>query len=1158
MMRILLAIILFISFPISAFPEVVRSMSDYPFESTGVHTGTCVDRPYRFIVDNTDAAFTTNQGDASPDWQTGTAVPTGTGYSGFYGANFSYVKAPATNPENTWAKWDLSGIDHPGLYQVMFMTSDWSTNENAYYTVVSDDGQSSQIKVQTASLTGGRWRYLGVYNFDGTNDYIKVDASETTATYYIIADSVMLVELGAGSLKFQASEFTDSLYWSEDCFLCEKPPGWTYRTTDRSTYYPSNRMWEYYSDAVTMRLYKYFDGNAVDGITIDDEDDETSSTGTWAEGSPGASYAYNGDLYYKACQTDDGSGNVYEFTPTITSPGLYNVYIRWYATANRGEDVEVTVYYDQNQTDVHVIDMRSAPTADKTISSLGFELLGQYQFDGAGTEKISINNECAAVGSDYAIADAVHFEFDPDNYKIFDQDDNFGFDYILHIPAERYFTGYVGLFYSETDNDYNFVGLKVMEDPAYVYDVYAAIIETDGTEHLSSVGNQMLTYGKEYNVSCQYVTATGTLTVTITDVSDSAVWSDSVTITPASESFVTNVIGIGGTGDTGGRIMFGDEVSVWEGTSKAYKSSGSWISTQIISDLYPITATGTSQWINDWGIGASPIRSTINGTLYYDNKTYISYCKELGNETTYVGVAIYDHISKEWSDKIIGIGADDHGSYAIMLDDQENLHLFGGAHGTTLDYRYTTTPKDLTTLTEGTDPVTEATYPNAYLVATNKCLLIYAGPWENSDTYRPMHYKIGQRTGGDDYDSWSAESILARWDEDTSHRIYFATRQAENGDVYISAYKTDWDNANATNCYCWKYDSSAEAFTNLYEESLTLPLCLSFPADTIASTTSSSITLTTNAEADDYWNGKWVQDDTTGNYYKITDWTQSTKTAAVTGDPYTETGACHIVEKYIRIYNGSGSTSHPTPYGNGDTPDVFVGYHDSSNDSIVARCNYSTHAWDSTTIDSVYSGAVGPIFADSGSGASIVLRLLRVQDESTKTTITQWNSTDSGVTWSEGSELYTFPQNLGLTDTNPVAIMPIYSTQSELNFLFATQPWPGGFTTGGSCQVLAFGTTYPDYISTHQMKEVNYTVSGGTPTIKLRCSTNAQDVQSAAQCTLSGNPVTDFSGCDGESNAQSIEIEIVPPADGEALTWWEVTLGATPYSSAMYHYKNQQ
>ena len=132
--------------------------------------------PTKIIVDNPDATFV-NEG----DWST---------YSGSaptYGADCRYKAEGTGSGTATWRP----DIVQAGDYNVYaWWITGVSRATNAPYTIIYNGGSDTVTVNQKESESGGKWNYLGTYNFAaGTSGYVVL-SDGPDADGVVVADAI--------------------------------------------------------------------------------------------------------------------------------------------------------------------------------------------------------------------------------------------------------------------------------------------------------------------------------------------------------------------------------------------------------------------------------------------------------------------------------------------------------------------------------------------------------------------------------------------------------------------------------------------------------------------------------------------------------------------------------------------------------------------------------------------------------------------------------------------------------------------------------------------------------------------------------------------------------------------------------------------------------
>lgn len=128
------------------------------------------------------------------------------------------------------------------------------------------------------------------------------------------------------------------------------------------------------------------DNTDASGITL---------TGAWTATT--ASPGYYGSNYLHDGSTGGTGGKKVKFTPTITSTGNYDVYVRWTAAGNRATNAPIDVTYASGT---------STFTVNQQANNGTWVLLGTFAFNAGTTGNVTVRNDGA---NGYVVADAAMF-----------------------------------------------------------------------------------------------------------------------------------------------------------------------------------------------------------------------------------------------------------------------------------------------------------------------------------------------------------------------------------------------------------------------------------------------------------------------------------------------------------------------------------------------------------------------------------------------------------------------------------------------------------------------------------------------------------------------------------------------------------------------------
>ncbi|MDR3456243.1 MAG: hypothetical protein P4N60_02260 [Verrucomicrobiae bacterium] len=118
-------------------------------------------------------------------------------------------------------------------------------------------------------------------------------------------------------------------------------------------------------------------------------------TGTW--GASTATSGYYGTNYLQDGNTGGVGGKSVQFTPTLSTGGVYGVYLRWTSSASRASNVPVDVNYAGGTQTFSV---------NEQVDGGTWVLLGNFNFNAGTGGNVKVRNDGA---NNYVVADAVEF-----------------------------------------------------------------------------------------------------------------------------------------------------------------------------------------------------------------------------------------------------------------------------------------------------------------------------------------------------------------------------------------------------------------------------------------------------------------------------------------------------------------------------------------------------------------------------------------------------------------------------------------------------------------------------------------------------------------------------------------------------------------------------
>lgn len=200
---------------------------------------------------------------------------------------------------------------------------------------------------------------------------------------------------------------------------------------------------------------------------------------------------------------------------------------------------------------------------------------------------------------------------------------------------------------------------------------------------------------------------------------------------------------------------------------------------------------------------------------WYDStnqRTWIAY-EAYFQSTRRIVCGYYDHSTDEWSEfytvGTVPLTNDDHGSPSVFRDASGYIHVFFGAHNTTLKHSRSTSVDDNTAWTAESNIGSVYTYPipvfdgaTLYLflrkdipASTKKTLVLLESTSISSGTI-----------------TFASEVTLA--DFGTDSRIYVGGTVLDGADIHISATKADWSDTERAGVYLFTYDTTDGSIDN--------------------------------------------------------------------------------------------------------------------------------------------------------------------------------------------------------------------------------------------------------------------------------------------------------------------------------------------------------
>ncbi|MFZ4455063.1 MAG: sialate O-acetylesterase [Bacteroidales bacterium] len=160
--------------------SVARLVATIPYDASNYEPfSTPNSANLKIIVDNMDAACTFDA-----PWPTSVYAP------GYYGSNYTQDGSATANPDK-WAKW-APNIPGSGTYRVYMQWTSGAGRPTVAPVEIQSADSVSHLTIDQ-SINGGKWNYLGAYNFSqGNTGYVKLLASAVGST---IADAVLFEQI---------------------------------------------------------------------------------------------------------------------------------------------------------------------------------------------------------------------------------------------------------------------------------------------------------------------------------------------------------------------------------------------------------------------------------------------------------------------------------------------------------------------------------------------------------------------------------------------------------------------------------------------------------------------------------------------------------------------------------------------------------------------------------------------------------------------------------------------------------------------------------------------------------------------------------------------------------------------------------------------------
>lgn len=215
---------------------------------------------------------------------------------------------------------------------------------------------------------------------------------------------------------------------------------------------------------------------------------------------------------------------------------------------------------------------------------------------------------------------------------------------------------------------------------------------------------------------------------------------------------------------------------------------------------------------------AVPTYHEINPHAVYvssENKTFLVW----QGRDLYIYAAYYDHDLHAFSRKIRISGdrgvEDTHGAPALVIDSNGYLHVFHGAHDSSLKYTKSDNPFDIATWSDQSDIGDNETYPNP--VWANDTIYLFTR-YDPDDTH-PTYVRKATDIDSDGNVTWgSATEIVNGFDDGDGYRIYAGGYvPTSDGSEIIAAFTYTHEDDGKARCgiYCYRYLTSDDTIEDM-------------------------------------------------------------------------------------------------------------------------------------------------------------------------------------------------------------------------------------------------------------------------------------------------------------------------------------------------------
>jgi hypothetical protein len=372
----------------SGSPDTPTPSPSPTVPTTPTDTPTPTPVPLQVIIDNADPQFS-----VVGSWSTNT----NTQYPSYNG-NFRHTASGTGDRSATFRP----EITVSGDYEVFaWYLSNTTFATNTPYTI-NYNGGSATIRVNhRAARGGGYWHSLGIYNFAAGNAGSIVISNDADGT--VPADAIRLVLMDSPPQATDTptptaliSDTPTPTYTDTPTPTDTETPTETPTPTDTDTPTPTSLITDTPTPTPidTPTPTSTSPSSQVE-IIIDNLDTGFTVSGLWNTNTSTRYPSYNGG--FRSANAGTGSRTA-AFTPNITEPGDYEVFIWFFTTTGSATNAPHTINYNGGSTTVLV--NRQGPTGGGYWFSLGV-----FNFAPGTSGSVVLTNNANGV----VVADAVRF-----------------------------------------------------------------------------------------------------------------------------------------------------------------------------------------------------------------------------------------------------------------------------------------------------------------------------------------------------------------------------------------------------------------------------------------------------------------------------------------------------------------------------------------------------------------------------------------------------------------------------------------------------------------------------------------------------------------------------------------------------------------------------